>query len=126
MPDLQANKDVVRRYYEMAFAGDPERAAETYAGTRYVQHNPRVADDRPGFVAFVRGLLAQFPGLSVDIKRMIAEEDLVVVHAHVLKGTADPGVAVIEIFRVEDGKVVEHWDVSEPVAATSLNANGMF
>jgi predicted SnoaL-like aldol condensation-catalyzing enzyme len=124
MDDLEANK-IVLAYYETAFRGDPERAARDYAGETYVQHNPRVANGREGFIAFVRGLLTSFPDMKLMIKRVIAEGDLVVTHAHLIKIPGELGLAVVDIFRVENGKIVEHWDVVEPVPATGLNSNGM-
>ncbi len=59
------------------------------------------------------------------IKRVIAEGDLVVTHAHLVKIPGEPGLAVVDIFRVENDKIVEHWDVVEPVPSTALNSNGM-
>ncbi|MBR0873231.1 ester cyclase [Bradyrhizobium tropiciagri] len=125
MHNLEANKKVVLAFYETAFRGAPERAASEYAGATYIQHNPRVADGTQGFVAFVRGLLTSFPDMKLMIKRVIAEDDLVVTHAHIVKIPGEPGLAVVDIFRVEGGKVVEHWDVVEPVPSTALNSNGM-
>ncbi|MEH2548933.1 putative SnoaL-like aldol condensation-catalyzing enzyme [Bradyrhizobium sp. AZCC 2262] len=125
MHDVEANKKLVLAYYETAFRGDPERAARDYAGETYIQHNPRVADGTEGFIAFVRGLLNSFPDMKLMIKRVIAEGDLVVTHAHIIKIPGEPGLAVVDIFRVESGKVVEHWDVVEAVPSTALNSNGM-
>jgi predicted SnoaL-like aldol condensation-catalyzing enzyme len=125
MHDLEANKKLVLAFYETAFRGDPERAARDYAGEAYIQHNPRVADGTEGFIAFVRGLVTSFPDMKLMVKRVIAEGDLVVIHAHIIKIPGEPGLAVVEIFRVENDKVVEHWDVVEPVPSTALNANGM-
>jgi len=125
MHDLEANKKLALAFYETAFRGDPERAARDYAGETYTQHNPRVADGIEGFIAFVRGLLTSFPSMKLMVKRVIAEGDLVATHAHIIKTPGEPGLAVVEIFRVERGKIVEHWDVVEPVPSTALNSNGM-
>jgi predicted SnoaL-like aldol condensation-catalyzing enzyme len=127
MADLAENKRIVKAYYEQAFNdGDPEGATERYVGDRYVQHNPQAADGTEAFIGFVRWYRGQFPQLHVDIKRMIAEDDLVVTHSHITTSPDDRGTAVVDIFRVENGKVVEHWDVVQPIPEEAANSNTMF
>jgi predicted SnoaL-like aldol condensation-catalyzing enzyme len=123
----QDSKDVVMAFGRLAFGEkNPADAAERYLSEDYVQHNPQVPDGREAFVQMVGGLLAQAPDAVFDVKRVIAEDDLVVLHTH-LKVTPDEnGQAVVDIFRVEDGKVVEHWDVLQPVPDESANDNSMF
>jgi predicted SnoaL-like aldol condensation-catalyzing enzyme len=64
--------------------------------------------------------------LSFDIKRAIAEGDLVVTHSLLKTSLEDRGSAVADIFRLEDGKVVEHWDVVQPVPESAANDHPMF
>ncbi len=64
--------------------------------------------------------------MSFALKRVIAEDDLVVLHYHLKMTPDDLGQAVVDIFRVEDGRIVEHWDVLQPVPAESANTNTMF
>jgi predicted SnoaL-like aldol condensation-catalyzing enzyme len=74
----------------------------------------------------VKGFVKAFPTLHFNFKRIIAEGDLVVVHSHLVRHKDDPGVAVMDIFRLENGRVVEHWDVLQDVPDTSANENTMF
>jgi predicted SnoaL-like aldol condensation-catalyzing enzyme len=127
MADVEANKATVKAFYELAFnEGRPEEAVERYVGDRYTQHNPLAGDGTGPFVEFVKGFRGQFPELSVEIKRVVAEGDLVVTHGLIKTSADDRGTAAADIFRVEDGKVVEHWDVLQPVPETSANDNTMF
>ena len=71
-------------------------------------------------------LRAENPDLTLDIKRAVAEGDMVATHARLTLKPGEPGQALADFFRLEDGKVVEHWDVIQPVAEDSANANGMF
>jgi predicted SnoaL-like aldol condensation-catalyzing enzyme len=122
--DLEANKRTVKEFYELAFnAKRPEEAVEKYVGSRYVQHNPQAPDGPEAFVGFVRA----FPQISVDIRRVIAEGDIVVTHS-VVRFTADDehGTVAADFFRVEDGKIVEHWDVLQPFPEESANPHPMF
>jgi predicted SnoaL-like aldol condensation-catalyzing enzyme len=126
MTDLEANKRLVRSFYEEAFAGDPEGAVKRYVGSRYTQHNPMAADGPEAFIGFVKWFRGEFPELTLEIKRMIAEDDLVMTHSLIKQSPQDRGTAAADLFRVEDGKVVEHWDVLQPIPEESANDNTMF
>jgi predicted SnoaL-like aldol condensation-catalyzing enzyme len=129
MPDLEANKRAASEFLDLAFnQGRPEEAAARYLGPTYTQHNPAAADGAEAFVAFAKPFLVQFPELRLEIRRLIAEDEFVVVHALAKKTPGERGEAAMDIFRFENGKIVEHWDVSQPVPdpATSANPNGMF
>jgi predicted SnoaL-like aldol condensation-catalyzing enzyme len=77
-------------------------------------------------VAFVTGFVTAFPKLRVIVKRIVAEGDLVAFHSHFVREPGDRGVAVMDIFRLDGGKVVEHWDVLQEVPAAAANPNTMF
>jgi predicted SnoaL-like aldol condensation-catalyzing enzyme len=125
---LQRNKANGVAYYTTAFNDKkPEEAVAKYGGPEYIQHNPQAADGFQAFIDFVKGFTAQYPQLHVDIKRVIAECDLVVTHSHLTLSPTDRGSAVADIFRLDrDGKIVEHWDVIQAVPETSANDNTMF
>ena len=126
MADTSTNTETVRSFYEMAFnEGKPEEAVERYIGDRYTQHNPQAGDGPEAFIGFVHWYRGEFPQLSVDIRRTIAQDDLVATHSVIKTSPEDRGTAAVDIFRVENGKVVEHWDVLQPVPEESANDNGM-
>lgn len=105
---------------------DIERADRECFGETYVQHTPWVADGREAVIAAFTNRIQKNPDLNIDIKRTAADGDLVWIHGHV-KATPDAlGSAVVNIFRMEDGKFVEHWNVVTPVPEESLNDNTMF
>ena len=123
----QDAKRVVLDFFDLAFVRrDPAQAAEKYLGTVYTQHNPMAPDGAAAFVEFMTGFQAQAPQMSFTVKRVIAEGDLVVVHHHLTMSPDDRGTAVVDVFRVADGKIVEHWDVLQPVPAEAANSNTMF
>jgi predicted SnoaL-like aldol condensation-catalyzing enzyme len=127
--DLASKKRIVVDYYTTAFAGDPEKAAADYLVPGYIQHNPTVADGPDEFIRGVHLLRDQYPNMRLDIKRVIAEGDLVATHSYVDFEPDNPenrGGAFMDFFRLEDGKIVEHWDVIQQVPETSANTNGMF
>jgi len=125
--DIEHNKQVVRDFCETAFnAKQPAEAAERFLGPEYTQHNPAAPDGKDAFVDFAGGFVAQAPGLNLEIKRIVAEGDTVVAHSHLTMSEDDAGTVVVDIFRLENGKIVEHWDVMQPFPGTSLNDHPMF
>jgi predicted SnoaL-like aldol condensation-catalyzing enzyme len=122
-----ANKETVLSFYELAFREkDPAAAADRFLGETYVQHNPQAPDGPEGFKAALSAIFAQAPELSLELKRVVAEGDLVVLHSHMRMAAGDPGFAVVDVFRVEGARIVEHWDVVQPVPEQSANDNTMF
>jgi predicted SnoaL-like aldol condensation-catalyzing enzyme len=120
---LEQHKRTVVAFYTLAFnEHKPEEAVEKYVGPVYIQHNPFAADGPQAFIAFVNA----FPQASVEIKRVIAEGNLVITHSRVQLGPEYPAQAAMDLFRLQYGKIVEHWDVVQEIPATSANDNGMF
>jgi predicted SnoaL-like aldol condensation-catalyzing enzyme len=115
----------VRAFYAALVAKDFE-AARKLIGDRYVQHNPQIADGIEGFRAFLGFLRQEFPGLSADVKQMFADGDYVIAQVHGVRVPGTRGSAIVDIFRLEHGKIVEHWDVMQPIPEQVANANGMF
>ena len=127
MSNTAQNKEIVRAFYDLAFnQKQPEEAVKRYAGSYYRQHNPNAADGTDPFIGFVKWITGANPQLRIEFKRFIAEGDLVVVHSHNVAVPGTRGKAVIDIFRLEDGKIVEHWDVVQEVPETAKNNNTMF
>jgi predicted SnoaL-like aldol condensation-catalyzing enzyme len=124
--DLEANKKIVVDFYEKGLNQKDYDAAAKYFGPRYVQHNPGAANGPEGFKRLVDLLKEKFPNSHSEIKRVIAEGDLVVLHVHSKRDPADRGRAIVDIFKVENGKIVEHWDVIQDIPEKSANDNTMF
>jgi len=104
----------------------PVEAFERYTAPSYRQHNPDVPDTRDGVIAWMEDWLAKHPALRYEVKQVIAEDDRVVVFAHVTSEPGTRGNAVVDILRFEGDQIVEHWDVIQPVPETMVHENGMF
>lgn len=127
MSNTDQNKANVKAFYDLAFnQRKPEEAVQRHVGPYYRQHNPMAGDGAEPFVGFVKWITGENPDLRVQFKRLIAEGDLVVVHSHMIPAKGARGTAVMDIFRLEDGKIVEHWDVLQDVPEQAQNQNTMF
>ena len=125
--ELEANKSILREWHEIALdQRKPEEAAAKHLGPYYRQHNPGAADGAESYVAFMKWLAQTYPDFRMETKRIIAEGNYVVLHSHLTRKPGDRGLAVVDIFRLENGKIVEHWDVVQEVPETSANNNTMF
>lgn len=122
----EANKKNVVEFYDKALNQKNFDAASKYLGPRYTQHNPVAADGPEGLKAFVQFLRDKFPNSHSEIKRVFADGDYVVVHVHAVREPGTRGRAIIDIFKLENGKIVEHWDVAQDIPEKAANANGMF
>src|SRR5579863_1037111 len=120
-------KQVASRFMNTLYVDKKVRTAfESWVDPGYIQHNPLAQTGRQAAIDFLEPFFAQHPDINYSIKRIIAEGNLVAVHSHGVFTAGDPGIAVVDILRVEGCRVVEHWDVAQPVSAKSANTNGMF
>jgi predicted SnoaL-like aldol condensation-catalyzing enzyme len=122
----EMNKKIVLEFYEQAINRKNFESASKYLGPRYIQHNQRAADGRDGLKSFIQNLRDKYPNAHSDIKRVFTDGDHVILQVHAVREPGTRGVAIIDIFRLMNGKVVEHWDVHEDILDKPANANGMF
>jgi predicted SnoaL-like aldol condensation-catalyzing enzyme len=123
---LARNKRLVLDFYQTIIGNKDYEGARRYMGAEYRQHAPYATDGHAGVAEWVRKFKESFPQHRYEVKKVIAEGDLVVLHLHGINGLHPFGESVIDIFRIENGKVVEHWDVIQPIPETADNANTMF
>ena len=123
---LEINKKNVVEFYDKAINQKDFEAAAKYLGPRYTQHNPAAADGPEGLKAFLGFLREKFPNARSEIRRVFADGDYVILHVHAVREPGTRGAAIVDIFKLENGKIVEHWDVRQEVPEKAANSNGMF
>jgi predicted SnoaL-like aldol condensation-catalyzing enzyme len=122
----KANIKTVEAFYDAAINAKDFDEARAFLGDRYVQHNPNAKDGPEGLKAYIDFLKARFPAQHNDFKQAFADGDYVILHVHRVQIPGTAGSAIVDIFRLEKGKVVEHWDVIQDIPDKSANPNGMF
>ena len=105
---MEENKKIVAAFYDAALNQKDFEKASQYLGARYTQHNPLATDGREGFKGFITFLKDKFPNNRSEIKRIFADGDYVIVHVHAVREPGTRGNAIVDIFKLENGKVVEH------------------
>lgn len=122
----ESNRRVVLDFYEAGLNRKDFVAASRWLGPRYAQHNPTADDGPDGFAKFVDYLRAAYPASHSEVRQSFADGDFVILHVHERLRPGDRGNAIVDIFRLERGKIVEHWDVKQPIPDHAANRNGMF
>ena len=124
--DKEANKQLALDFYRsVVVKADFSRLGQLIRPD-YIQHST-VADDGPeGLKIFAAGLAAEFPNAEVHFKQVLADGDRVMLHCHLIRFPGDPGIAAMDIFRIEDGLLAEHWDCFMDVPTSMMSARGLF
>ncbi|MBO9478517.1 nuclear transport factor 2 family protein [Shimia sp. R11_0] len=118
-------KELVLAFFTAAFVDHDPQAADALVTPDYIQHNPQIPTGAQGLTGFIP-MVAQ-SGMTVTTHRVLSEGDLVVLHSSFDNAVAfgAPSLAAFDIFRVEDGKVAEHWDNLQPIPQTTASGRGM-
>jgi len=128
---VDASKDpktIVLAFYKLAMQDfKPAEAFAKYVAPGFIEHSA----DSPGgtaqsTVSFLEDLIKKMPDPKWKIVRSVAEGDLVFLHVRVTPAPNAPAIAVAEIFRVSNGKLVEHWDVIQHAPEHPVNPRSMF
>ena len=122
------NKQIVREIFEKIVNGGDADLAKDYYKDDYIQHNPNVAQGLEGLQQLIRQMHAGGKPMRAEIKLINAEDDMVWLLVEWSGGDIPEGAPRLaqtaEVFRVEDGKMAEHWDVLAVRRQASLSAPG--
>jgi predicted SnoaL-like aldol condensation-catalyzing enzyme len=122
-----SNKALVTEMFQKMFVENKVADyADTYFAPDFIEHDPLSSNGTKALKAFFKDFYKKNPNSITAVKRMVADGDRVYVHFHSQNGPSDRGVAGVDIFRVENGRIVEHWGVIQPVPEKSANTNTMF
>lgn len=120
------NKEAAISFLKMASSGDVREAYSKFVGPGFKHHNPYFEGSAETLMTAMEENARDNPNKTLDVKHAIAEGDLVAVHSHVRLKPEDRGGAVVHLFRFEEGRIVELWDLGQEVPEVSPNQYGMF
>ena len=121
-----SHKTAAQSFLRLAASGDVRRAFAMYTGEGFRHHNPYFPGTAEALMAGMEESARQNPEKTIEFKRLLEEDDQVCVLSLVRMKPGDRGVALVHIFRFEHDRIVELWDIAQPIPDTSPNANGMF
>ena len=125
--ETERNRQIVTRFIDLFYGqGRVREAFMTYVAPGYIQHNPVAADGRDTAIAALEPYFASQPNAIREVQRIIVDGNLAAVHVRVRQNPQDRGVAIVDILRLENGMIVEHWDVIQAVPERSANPHPMF
>jgi predicted SnoaL-like aldol condensation-catalyzing enzyme len=125
-PQEAANRRLILDVYEQVLEPLDASRVDRFFAPDYIQHSPLAATGAAGLKSFLEWARVSSPHARHHVKRVFADGDYVIAHVHVVIHPGDRGNAVVDIFRIERGKVAEHWDVAQEIPARSANDNSMF
>ena len=114
-----------RMYRDMLFAWNPD-LIDDFLAEDYIQHSTAASGGREGLRAFMKDRIGAFPDVRQSIKARFADGDFTIYHIHTIRHVGDPGMSIMDVFRIADGKVREHWEVVQDIPATLPHNNGVF
>ncbi len=116
------NKALVLGLLQQGLVQGDKDYINTYVAQDYIQHNPTAMDGRAGLLGFVDFIASQPEAVSIEPVRVLSEGNLVMVQSAV---EFNGPLVIFDLFRVEDGMIVEHWDGIQPVPESTLSGRGM-
>ena len=121
-----SHKDEAVAFMRLVASGKVREAYERYVGASFRHHNAFFPGDRESLLKGMEENAAKNPNKVLDVKHVLEDDGFVAVHSHVRQHPADRGAAVVHVFRFESERIVELWDVGQPLPKGSPNQHGMF
>ena len=122
---IEANKKIVVEFYQKLFGDKDISAIDEYLVEDYIQHNPIAPDGRQSLKNLLTDGFSKQPKTKVDFKKVAGDGDLVFLHIKT-KSFSGKDASLMEIFRLKESKIVEHWDIMQEVPEKSANPHPMF
>ena len=119
-------KEIAKNFLKLAAKGHSHEGFRLYIGKNFKHHNAHFKGDADTLMLAMEESARTNPNKIFTIHHILRDENLVAVHSHVKQNSSDLGAAVVHIFRFESDKIVELWDLGQPIPKETINENGMF
>ena len=126
MKNTEQNRQIISEFIELFYKQKKVRKAfDEYVSEQYIQHNPSIDNGKEAAIEMLEPKFSN-PEATFEVKRVLVDGDLAAIHLNGKLSANTLGLAVVDLYRIEDGKIREHWDVLEHVPSDSANNNTMF
>lgn len=122
----QRNSEIATEFLSMAASGSVREAYERHVADSFTHHNAYFPADRESLLVAMEQSAESEPNKSFTIKQVIDSGDRIAVFSHLQRAQTNQEYAVVHIFRFENAKIVEMWDIGQEIPKDSPNALGMF
>ena len=123
---MSKHKEAAKSFLTMAGTGKVQEAYDQYVASSFIHHNQYFKGDRQSLLTAMQEASRTTPNKSIDVKHVYEDGETVITHSLVSRQDPEaPDVVVVHIFRFEEDRIVELWDVGQPVSKDSPNAHGM-
>jgi predicted SnoaL-like aldol condensation-catalyzing enzyme len=123
---IQALKESALDFLHLVVAGDIDEAYDKYVNMHGKHHNVYFSAE---FISLKQGMIenhTQFPNKRLMVKNVLGDGNLVAIHSNIVMKTGEPGMAAVHIFRFEEGRIVELWDIGQAIPIDTPNRMGAF
>lgn len=122
-----SNKEKAITFLKLAASGNVKLAYEKFISQKFIHHNQYFKGDRQSLMSAMEEASKSSPNKSIEIRQVFEDGDNVITHSLVVRQNPDvPHIAVVHIFRFENEKIVELWDLGQQIDKDSPNENGAF
>lgn len=124
---MSKHKEAATSFLKMAGSGEVQEAYDRYVAPSFIHHNQYFKGDRQSLLAAMQEASKTTPNKSIEVKHVYEDGDTVITHSLVTRQDPKaPPIAVVHIFRFDQDRVAELWDLGQPIAPDSPNVNGAF
>lgn len=121
-----SHKDMAVSFLRLVGSGKVREAYDRHIGANFRHHNAFFHGDRESLMKAMEENAQKNPNKVVDVKRTLEDGDYVAVHTHIRQNARDRGGAAVHIYRFENDRIAELWDVGQEIPQDSPNEHGMF
>jgi predicted SnoaL-like aldol condensation-catalyzing enzyme len=119
-------KEIAVSFLQLVASGNVRQAYSSHVSPDFCHHNPYFRGDKDSLMIAMEEDAASNPKKELEIKRVLQDGDQVVVHSHVKQTPEDLGWAIVHIYQFHKNRIVELWDIAQPIPENSPNENGVF
>jgi predicted SnoaL-like aldol condensation-catalyzing enzyme len=121
-----SHKDTAVSFIRLVGSGLVRDAYDRYVSPNFRHHNAYFHGDRESLMKAMEESAGKNPNKVLDVKRALVDGNYVAVHSHIRQDAKDRGGAAVHVFRFENDRIAEMWEVSQPIPQDSPNEFGMF